>query len=151
MTWDEVSIPADLADTVEEYRGLLIEAAAEQDDALMEKYFEDPDSLTADEIIAAIRKATIGMEITPLLCGSAFFGVCAHWAEGSLITIDKDLDSTQIYRDLELGIANGGGNMPVFLGTLCEPLVVCPLVRIRTHNRVDVVIHSCSDMGLHGR
>ena len=38
----------------------------------MEKYFEDPDSLTADEIIAAIRKATIGMEITPLLCGSAF-------------------------------------------------------------------------------
>ena len=72
MTWDEVPIPADLADTVEEYRGLLIEAAAEQDDALMEKYFEDPDSLTADEIIAAIRKATIGMEITPLLCGSAF-------------------------------------------------------------------------------
>ena len=63
-----------------------------------------------------------------LLCGSAFFGVCAHWAEGSLITIDKDLDSAQIYRDLELGIANGGGNMPVFLGTLCEPLVVCPLV-----------------------
>ena len=72
MTWDEVPIPADLVDTVEEYRGLLIEAAAEQDDALMEKYFEDPDSLTADEIIAAIRKATIGMEITPLLCGSAF-------------------------------------------------------------------------------
>ena len=72
MTWDEVPIPADLEDTVEEYRGLLIEAAAEQDDALMEKYFEDPDSLTADEIIAAIRKATIGMEITPLLCGSAF-------------------------------------------------------------------------------
>ena len=52
---------------------------------------------------------------------SAFCGVCAHWAEGSLITIDKDLDSAQIYRDLELGIANGGGNMPVFLGTLCEP------------------------------
>ncbi len=72
MTWDEVPIPADLTSTVEEYRGLLIEAAAEQDDALMEKYFEDPDSLTADEIISAIRKATIGMQITPLLCGSAF-------------------------------------------------------------------------------
>ncbi|MGA0435591.1 MAG: elongation factor G, partial [Flavobacteriales bacterium] len=72
MTWNEVSIPDDLVDTVEEYRGLLIEAAAEQDEALMEKYFDDPDSLTADEIIAAIRKATIGMEITPLLCGSAF-------------------------------------------------------------------------------
>ena len=72
MTWDEVPIPDDLVDTVEEYRGLLIEAVAEQDDKLMEKYFEDPDSLTADEIISAIRKATIGMQITPLLCGSAF-------------------------------------------------------------------------------
>ena len=72
MTWNEVPIPEDLVDTVEEYRGLLIEAAAEQDDNLMEKYFEDPDSLTADEIIEAIRKATIGMQITPLLCGSAF-------------------------------------------------------------------------------
>jgi elongation factor G len=72
MTWDEVPIPDDLKDTVEEYRGLLIEAAAEQNDELMEKYFEDPDSLTADEIIAAIRQATIGMQITPLLCGSAF-------------------------------------------------------------------------------
>ncbi len=72
MTWNEVPIPEDLVDTVEEYRGQLIEAAAEQDDNLMEKYFEDPDSLTADEIIEAIRKATIGMQITPLLCGSAF-------------------------------------------------------------------------------
>jgi len=72
MTWNEVPIPDDLVDTVEEYRGLLIEAAAEQDDNLMEKYFEDPNSLTPDEIIEAIRKATIGMQITPLLCGSAF-------------------------------------------------------------------------------
>jgi elongation factor G len=71
-TWNEVPIPEDLVDTVEEYRGLLIEAAAEQNDALMEKYFEDPDSLTEEEIIDAIRKATIGMQITPLLCGSAF-------------------------------------------------------------------------------
>ncbi|MEY5044248.1 MAG: hypothetical protein RJA19_1475, partial [Bacteroidota bacterium] len=72
MTWREVPIPADLVETAEEYRGKLIEAAAEQDETLMEKYFEDPDSLTADEIIAAIRKATIAMQITPILCGSAF-------------------------------------------------------------------------------
>ena len=71
-TWNEVPIPEDLIETVEEYRGLLIEAAAEQNDVLMEKYFEDPDSLTEEEIIDAIRKATIGMQITPLLCGSAF-------------------------------------------------------------------------------
>jgi len=72
MTWEEIAIPEDLVDTVEEYRGLLIEAAAEQNDTLMEKYFEDPNSLTEEEIIDAIRKATIGMQITPLLCGSAF-------------------------------------------------------------------------------
>ena len=72
MTWREVPIPADLVETAAEYRGKLIEAAAEQDETLMEKYFEDPDSLTPDEIISAIRKATIAMQITPILCGSAF-------------------------------------------------------------------------------
>ncbi|MDE0979698.1 MAG: elongation factor G [Flavobacteriales bacterium] len=71
-TWNEIPIPEDLIETVEEYRGLLIEAAAEQNDVLMEKYFEDPNSLTEEEIVDAIRKATIGMQITPLLCGSAF-------------------------------------------------------------------------------
>ena len=72
MTWEEVEIPADLVDTVEEYRAKLIESVAEQDDTLMEKFFEDPDSLTQDEIENAIRKATIDMQITPILCGSAF-------------------------------------------------------------------------------
>ena len=72
MTWDEIPMPEDMKESVEEWRGKLIEAAAEQDDSLMEKYFEDPDSLSKDEIVQAIRKATIAMEITPLLCGSAF-------------------------------------------------------------------------------
>ena len=72
MTWDEIPIPEDLVDTVAEWREKLIEAAAEQDDSLMEKYFEDPNSLSKEEIVEAIRKATIAMEITPLLCGSAF-------------------------------------------------------------------------------
>jgi elongation factor G len=72
MTWSEIPIPDDLTSTVEEYREKLIEAAAEQDDSLMEKYFEDPDSLSKEEIVAAIRKATIAMDITPILCGSAF-------------------------------------------------------------------------------
>ena len=71
-TWNEIPIREDMVEVVAEYRGLLIEAAAEQNDVLMEKYFEDPDSLTEEEIIDAIRKATIGMQITPLLCGSAF-------------------------------------------------------------------------------
>ena len=65
-------IPADLKDEAEEWRGKLLEAAADFDEALMEKYFEDPDSITEDEIKAAIRKGTLAMECTPVLCGSSF-------------------------------------------------------------------------------
>ena len=72
MTWEEIPVPTDLLDTVSEWREKLIESVAEQDDTLMEKYFEDPNSLTEDEIHSAIRKATIAMDITPLMCGSAF-------------------------------------------------------------------------------
>ena len=72
MTFTEDPVPADLVDVVEEYRGKLVEAVAEQDDTLMEKYFEDPDSITEAEMVSAIRKATIAMDITPMLCGSAF-------------------------------------------------------------------------------
>ncbi|MBK9146398.1 MAG: elongation factor G [Flavobacteriales bacterium] len=72
MTWNEIPIPADLTETVKEWRDKLIEAVAESDDSLMEKYFSDPDSLTEAEIMNAIRKSTISMSITPILCGSAF-------------------------------------------------------------------------------
>ncbi|HOY28890.1 MAG TPA: elongation factor G [Flavobacteriales bacterium] len=72
MTWSEVPIPEDLKDTVKEWRDKLIEAVAESDDKLMEKYFTDPDSLTEAEVMAAIRKSAINMSITPILCGSAF-------------------------------------------------------------------------------
>ncbi|MDO4461281.1 MAG: elongation factor G [Bacteroidia bacterium] len=56
----------------EEWRAKLVEAVAEQDEALMEKFFEDPNSITEEEMLAAIRKATIAQEITPMLCGSSF-------------------------------------------------------------------------------
>jgi len=72
MTWNEVAIPEDLKDTVKEWRDKLIEAVAESDDKLMEKYFADPDSLTEAEIMNAVRISTINMSITPILCGSAF-------------------------------------------------------------------------------
>ncbi|HQV52711.1 MAG: elongation factor G [Flavobacteriales bacterium] len=72
MTWTEVPIPDDLVDTVKEWRAKLIEAVAESDDTLMEKYFNDPDSLTEAEIMNAIRISAINMSITPILCGSAF-------------------------------------------------------------------------------
>ena len=65
-------IPADLKDEAEEWRGKLLESAAEFDENLMEKYFEDPNSITEEELIAAIRKGTLAMGCTPVLCGSSF-------------------------------------------------------------------------------
>ena len=72
MTFEEIPIPADMADEVEEYRGKLVEAVAEYDEELLEKYFEDPDSITRDEIVAALRAATIDLAFVPMMCGSAF-------------------------------------------------------------------------------
>ena len=66
------AIPEDLLDEVDSWRDKLVEAAAECDEALMEKYFEDPESITREEIIAALRKGTISMQIVPACCGSSF-------------------------------------------------------------------------------
>ncbi|MDZ4839040.1 MAG: elongation factor G [Bacteroidota bacterium] len=67
-----IPIPEDLIETVNEYREKMVEAIAEHDDTLMEKFFENPASITVEELRSAIRKATIAMSITPMLCGSAF-------------------------------------------------------------------------------
>ena len=72
MTYSEIAIPADMQEEADYWRGQLIEAIAEYDDNLMEKFFEDPNSITEDEIHIAVRKATIDMSIVPMLCGSAF-------------------------------------------------------------------------------
>ncbi|MEP2274326.1 MAG: elongation factor G [Reichenbachiella sp.] len=72
MTFEEIDIPADMVDDVDQYREELLEAVAEYDESLMEKYFEDPNSITKEEIIAASRKATIDMAFVPMFCGSAF-------------------------------------------------------------------------------
>lgn len=65
-------IPADLKEEAQKWHDKMMEDAAECDDALMEKYFSDPSTITEDEIIAALRKGTISLEITPVCCGSAF-------------------------------------------------------------------------------
>jgi len=72
MTFETIDIPEDLADTVEEWRTFMIEAIAEYDEAILEKYFEDPDSITKEEIMNALRQATLDRKITPMMCGSAF-------------------------------------------------------------------------------
>ena len=71
-TFDVVDIPADMIDEVREYRAKLIEEVAAYDEALLEKFMEDENSITEDEINNALRKATIDMAIIPMLCGSSF-------------------------------------------------------------------------------
>lgn len=71
-TFDVVPIPMDMQADVNHWRANLVESVAEFDDHLMEKFFEDANSITEDELRNAIRKATVAMKITPLLCGSAF-------------------------------------------------------------------------------
>ena len=65
-------IPADMVDECNEWRDKLLEGAAEFDEALMEKYFDDPSTITEEEIIAAIRKGTLALQCVPMLCGSSF-------------------------------------------------------------------------------
>ena len=72
VNYHEGEIPAELKGEAARWRDILLEAAAECDETLMEKYFEDPDSLTKEEIIAAIRKGCINMQIVPACCGSSF-------------------------------------------------------------------------------
>ena len=70
--YDVEEIPADMKAECEEWRSKLLEQAAEQDEALMEKFFEDPESITEEEVIAAIRKGTLSLNLVPMTCGSSF-------------------------------------------------------------------------------
>ncbi len=71
-TYEVIDIPEDMIDDVKKYRAELIEAVAEYDEALLEKFFEDEDSITEDEVHAALRAAVMDMAIIPMICGSAF-------------------------------------------------------------------------------
>ncbi|MDB2364081.1 elongation factor G [Flavobacteriales bacterium] len=72
MTFEEIPVPADLVEEANELRELLLESIAEFDDSLMEKFFEDPDSISEREILTALREATLAGKFVPMLCGSAF-------------------------------------------------------------------------------
>jgi elongation factor G len=72
MTYTEGEVPADMMEEVIKYRAELVEAVAEYDDQLMEKFFEDPNSISEDEIHEAVRKATLDLSIIPMLCGSSY-------------------------------------------------------------------------------
>ena len=72
VNYHEIPIPEDMKGEVEYWRDKLVESAAECDESLMDKYFEDPDSITDEEIIAALRKGTIALQIVPATCGSSY-------------------------------------------------------------------------------
>ena len=72
MTYKVIDVPEELNDVVDEWRQKLVESVAEYDDNLLEKFFDDPDSITKEEMMIAIRKAVIDMSFSPVLCGSAF-------------------------------------------------------------------------------
>jgi elongation factor G len=72
MTFKVIPIPADMVEEAHEWREKLLEAVADYDESLMEKFFEDPNSITETEILTALRKAVIDMKIVPMVCGSSF-------------------------------------------------------------------------------
>ncbi len=72
MTFNEIPIPEEMAEDVKEWRQHLIEAVADYDDKLLEKFFDDPNTISEEEIHEAIRKATIDISIIPMMCGSSF-------------------------------------------------------------------------------
>jgi len=72
QTYEIIEIPAELKADADKYRTQLLETCAEFDDAIMEKFFDDPSKITEEEVIAAIRKGTLELKIVPLLCGTAF-------------------------------------------------------------------------------
>src|SRR6188474_3149641 len=72
MTFTEIPVPADMVEEANEYREKLLEAVADYDETLMEKFFNDPSSISVAEILKALREATISMKIVPMVCGSSF-------------------------------------------------------------------------------
>ncbi len=109
--YDVMDIPSDLQDEAEEWREKMLETIAEFDDSLMEKFFDDPSSITVEEIKKAIRKGTIAMEINPIICGSSFKNkgvqtlldaVCAYLPNpldnGSITGTDPNNSSIELVR-----------------------------------------------------
>ena len=72
VAYNEIPIPEDLKETAEKYRNAIIEGAAEDNEALLDKFLESPESISKEELIESVRKATLDLKITPVFCGSAF-------------------------------------------------------------------------------
>jgi elongation factor G len=93
VNYYEIQMPEDIKETVKEYRYKLIEGVAEEKDFLIEKYMQNPDSITEDEMNEEIRKATLSMKITPVFCGSSFKNKCVQaLLDGIICYLPSPLD-----------------------------------------------------------
>ena len=100
----EEEIPADMLDEAKKYRDELVEAIAAEDDALMEKFFEDPDSITVEELKAGLRKAVCNNKIVPVTCGTAFKNKGVQLLLDSIVELmPSPLDVKAIEGELEDG------------------------------------------------
>lgn len=110
--YEEEEIPESLLAEAEEWREKMLEAVAESDDVLMEKFFDDPSSITEEEILTAIRKATVAMQVVPMVCGSSFKNkgvqklldaVCSFLPSpvdtGAIVGTDPDNPEKEIIRE----------------------------------------------------
>jgi translation elongation factor EF-G len=96
--YEEREVPAAMRDEVHEWREKLIEAAAEYNDQLMEKFFEDPDAISQEEVIEALRKATIGMSVVPVTCGSSFKNKGVQFLLDAVMRyLPSPLDKSEVY------------------------------------------------------
>ena len=103
MTYKEVPIPDDMKEEVDFYRAQLVEAVAEYDDQLLEKFFVDPNSISEDEIHEAVRKATLDLSIIPMLCGSAYKNKGVQVALDAVIRyLPSPLDIEAIKNDIAM-------------------------------------------------
>jgi len=102
MTYEELDIPEDLKQDASDWREKLLEAVAESDEVLMEKYFDNPESITPEEIERALRTATLNMSVTPLMCGSAFKNKGVQTA----------LDNVMLYLPSPLDVGSVEGTNP---------------------------------------
>jgi len=102
MTYEELDIPEDLKQDASDWREKLLEAVAESDEVLMEKYFDNPQSITPEEIERALRTATLNMSVTPLMCGSAFKNKGVQTA----------LDNVMLYLPSPLDVGSVEGTKP---------------------------------------
>eukprot|EP00897_Mesotaenium_endlicherianum_P000835 jgi/Mesen1/10752/ME000904S10090 len=141
MTFDEIPVPADMIEEANEWRQNLVEAVAEYDEGLMEKFFEDPNSITEEEMHEAIRKATIDLSIVPMMCGSSFKNKGVQTALDAVcryLPSPVDIEDTVGFKEIKTGDTLCDEDHPITLENMFIPEpVIAIAVEPKTQADVD--------------